>query len=403
MASLEQQFEQACAEGELPHAILLASNKSGSFKYEKTFGKRSLREGADQTPLALDAVMWIASCTKVMTSIAAMQCVERGQLSLDAPVYDILPELRDREIIDGFDDDGKPKLRKNTTPITLRLLLTHSSGIGYDEMSPVLMAWRKSVGQKPGGSTLEQRFTYPLLFEPGTQWMYGAGIDWAGRMVERVSNTRLQAYMEQHLWGPLGIKDLTFHLSSRPDLAARLTDMNGRREPGGKVQHMRSPFLFEDVVDDLGGQGVFGTAPELLKLVHGILACEDDERLLSRASLEQFFSPQLSAGARAALDKIMKAPPSEQIVPAAGYADETSIDWGLGGLLVTSDVPGWTRKGTLVWHGLPNLSWWVDREAGLSVVYASQLVPPSDPKVNEMEEVFAREIYKRYAAREQKL
>lgn len=92
----------------------------GSFKYERVFGKRSLREGGDQSPLQLDAVMWIASCTKVMTSVAAMQCVERGQLSLDEPVYDILPELRDLEILEGFDDDGKAKLRKNPTPITLR-------------------------------------------------------------------------------------------------------------------------------------------------------------------------------------------------------------------------------------------------------------------------------------------
>lgn len=64
--------------------------------------------------------MWIASCTKIMTSVAAVQCVERGQLSLDAPVYDILPELRDREILVGFDGDGKPKLKTNPTPITLR-------------------------------------------------------------------------------------------------------------------------------------------------------------------------------------------------------------------------------------------------------------------------------------------
>lgn len=403
MASLEERFEQACAAKDIPQAILIASDKKGSFKYERVFGKRSLREGGDQSPLQLDAVMWIASCTKVMTSVAAMQCVERGQLSLDAPVYDILPELRDLEILEGFDDDGKAKLRKNPTPITLRLLLTHSSGIAYDEMFPLVKQWKKSAGQKPGGATLEERFLYPLIFEPGTSWMYGAGIDWAGRMVERVSNTNLEAYMKQHIWGPLGIKDMTFHLSSRPDLAARMTDLSGRPQPGAKAQYMRSPFMAPDVVDDLGGHGIFGTAPELHKFVQALLLCEEDERLLKRATLEEFFSPSLTEGARKALNKIMKAPTDQRAVPAAGFAEETGLDWGLGGLLVTSDVPGWTYAGTQLWHGLPNLSWWVDRKAGLAVTYASQLIPPADEKAVEMEEMFAKEMYRRYAARQQKL
>ncbi|EKG13141.1 Beta-lactamase-related protein [Macrophomina phaseolina MS6] len=347
--------------------------------------------------------MWIASCTKVMTSLAAVQCVERGQLALDAPVYDILPELRHLEILDGFDDEGKAILRKNHTPITLRLLLTHSSGIAYDDMYPPLRAWRKSLGQKPGGSTLEQRFSYPLVFEPGTQWMYGAGVDWAGRMVERVTNMTLEGYMKQHIWGPLGIKDMTFHLSSRPDLAARLTDLSGRRRPQAKAQYMRSPFLFKDVVDDLGGQGVYATAQELHKFVHGLLTCEDDERLLKRAALAQFFSPSLTESARASLNKVMKAPADERVVSAAGFAEETGIDWGLGGLVLTTDIPGSMHAGTQLWHGLPNLTWWVDRKAGLCAVYASQLYPPADGKVVELQELFAREMYSRSGARQQKL
>ncbi|OMP86410.1 Esterase estB [Diplodia seriata] len=398
MASLEERFTQACDALELPNAVLISSNKSGSFRYEHAFGKRSLRQDGDQNPLDPDAVMWIASCTKAMTSVAAMQCVERGQLSLEAPVYDLLPELRDLEIIESIGPDGSVKTKKNPTPITLRHLLTHSSGISYDEMHPLLMAWRKATNTKPGGATLAERFTYPLIFEPGTAWMYGASIDWAGRLVERATGTRLEAYMQQHLWAPLGITDFTFHLRSRPDLAARMTDLSGRPKPGAPCVHMRSPFLFPDVVDDLGGQGVFGTPRELFKFVHALLLNEDDERLLKRSSFEQLFTPQLTPASRASLAAIMKAPDGERILPAAGFAPETDIDWGLAGLLVTTDVPGWTHAGTLLWSGLPNLNWWVDRKAGLAVVYASQLIPPADGKAVEMAELFAREMYKRYGA-----
>ncbi|OJD40655.1 beta-lactamase family protein [Diplodia corticola] len=406
MASLEETFQDACQARQLPNAVLISANKTGNFKYEQAFGKRSLLQDGDQSPVDPDSVMWIASCTKAMTSVAAMQCVERGQLSLDAPVYDLLPELRDLEIIESVDDDGNIKTKKNPTPITLKHLLTHSSGIGYDEMNPLLMAWRKATGTKPGGATLTERFTYPLLFEPGTAWMYGASVDWAGRLVERVTKTNLEAYMKQHLWAPLGITDFTFHLRSRPDLAARMTDLSGRPKPGAECVHMRSPFLFPDVVDDLGGQGVFGTPRELFKFVHALLlaANDGDERLLKRDTLEQLFTPQLTPSSRAALAAIMKAPEGERILPAASFAPETGIDWGLAGLLITTDVPGWTHAGTLLWSGLPNLNWWVDPKADLAVVYASQLIPPADPKAIEMGELFAREMYKRYgAAREKKL
>ncbi|KAB2579326.1 Acyltransferase LovD [Lasiodiplodia theobromae] len=403
MASFEEKLEQACQANDLPNAVLISSNKDGSFKYERVFGKRSLLEGGDQGPLDADAVMWVASCTKLMTSVAAMQCVERGQLSLEAPVYDLLPELRDLEILESIDDNGNIKTRKNPTPITLRHLLTHSSGIGYDEMHPILMAWRKASGTKPGGKTVEERFTYPLLFEPGTSWMYGASTDWAGKLIERATGTRLEAYMQQHLWAPLGITDMTFHLRSRPDLEARMTDLSGRPQPDAKCVHMRSPFLFPDMVDDLGGQGVYTTARELFKFVHALLL-DDDERLLKRASLDRLFSPHLDPPARASLNDIMKAPADRRTVPAAGYAPETVIDWGLAGLVVTNDVPGWTRAGTLLWSGLPNVNWWVDRKAGLAVLYASQLFPPADPKTVEMQELYAREMYKRYGVeREQKL
>lgn len=267
-------------------------------------------------------------------------------------------------------------------------------------MNPTLAAWRKSTGTKANADTIVERYNFPLIFEPGTKWMYGGGIDWAGKMVERVNdNTPLQAYMEKHLWAPLGIKDMTFHLASRPDLAARMTDMNMRDETlDNKVRHTQNPFLAPNAKDDFGGHGVFTTAPELHKFIHAVLRDEDDARLLKRATLEQAFSPQLTAPARASLNKALKKTGPDRFVLAAGYDESTDIDWGLLGLLVDSDVPGWTNKGTLVWHGLPNLSWWVDRKAGLAVTYASQLVPPADATTIDYEEMFAREMYKRHAA-----
>lgn len=101
-------------------------------------------------PLTTDTTFWIASCTKLLTTVAALQCVERGQLSLDEDVSSILPEWSAPDILIGFDDAGQPRLAKATKKITLRLLLTHSSGMGYDFLSPDLKRWREAQGEPPG-------------------------------------------------------------------------------------------------------------------------------------------------------------------------------------------------------------------------------------------------------------
>lgn len=102
--------------------------------------------------MTIDTTFWIASCTKLLTTIAALQCVEKGLLSLDADISNVLPEWEAPEILTGFDDAGEPQLKKATKHITLRQLLTHSSGMGYDFLSPGLAKWRQWKGEPIGAS-----------------------------------------------------------------------------------------------------------------------------------------------------------------------------------------------------------------------------------------------------------
>ncbi|KAK7533783.1 beta-lactamase/transpeptidase-like protein [Phyllosticta citribraziliensis] len=369
MVSLEETLEKACASGVIPGAVVIASNADGSFRYENVFGKRSVREGEDQSPLKKDAIMWIASCTKLLGTIAALQCVERGQLSLDAPVYDVLPEFKDVDIITGLDDDGKPQYKKHTTPMTLR----------------------------PGG-TIASRFYTPLVFEPGSGWMYGPGIDWAGKMVERVNgNTPLEAYMQQHIFGPLGIKDMTFDLSTRPDMAARMADMTQRDANSGKLKGSRRKMPFVGATEAMAGQGLFGCAPEYIRVLQSLL--RNDGKLLQPGSVDAMFIPNLSAPSKAGLNALLNS--SDYINNAMGGLPKgTDRDWGLGGLLNVNDVPGWRRAHSLSWGGLPNLTWWIDRKAGLCGMFAGQLVPEGDAKAQALAQAFEREMYKRAAVRQ---
>jgi CubicO group peptidase (beta-lactamase class C family) len=214
-------------------------------------------------PIELNTVMWIASCTKVMTSICALQLVERGLVALDDPVYKHIPELQSLTIIKSIDAaTGAPIEEKQSVPMTLRHLLTHTSGLAYDAIHPKLHAWLAYHKRQPSTSSklLERFGGYPLIAEPGESWSYGPSIDFVGLLIERISGQTLEAYMHANLWEPLGIKDMTFFpTSSRPDLKARLADMS-MRNAEGKVQYVDAPMPYQDsegadVQDCMGGQG----------------------------------------------------------------------------------------------------------------------------------------------------
>jgi CubicO group peptidase (beta-lactamase class C family) len=152
----------------IPGVVLLASSRDGKFQYSNSFGNLSIAD-ANSTPISADSPMWIASCTKLLTTIAALQCVERGLLALDADVSPILHELRDPDILTGFDARSQPTYVKAQNKITLRQLLTHSSGLVYDMFNPTIQQWRASQGQPiEPGVTIRERYLGALPYEPGT-------------------------------------------------------------------------------------------------------------------------------------------------------------------------------------------------------------------------------------------
>lgn len=319
-----------------------------------------MRSGADQSPLQLDTVMWIASCTKVVTSIAAMQCCERGLLSLDEPIYPVLPEFLGIPVIKGFNDDGSPILVPHKKTLTLRHLLTHSSGLAYDETHPKLLAWHDWHRTKPNRTnSVEARYGYPLVFEPGESWSYGAGIDWAGAAVERVNGgISLQQYFEENIFSRVGAQDIVFssHLHTRPDMEARKADMS-KRDPANptKVKRSNANLQFNERGGCLGGLGLFASPPEYLKIIRGLLTSDENQKLLKKESVDEFFRPCLSAKAKAALNEIMKFLEAREGM--GNIPESVTKDWGLGGIVNEGDVPDGRAASSMTWTGLPNLAW----------------------------------------------
>lgn len=410
-SSFEREFEAAIEAKDLPGATLVASDLTGKLQYWKSFGLQHL-DDANSRPLDANPVFWAASCTKLMTTVAAMQAVERGHFTLDEDVTRLLPEWKDVEIITGFEEGSdKPILVKNTTPITLRQMLTHSSGIAYDHFNPILQryrSWRNFPFSMKGAGRISENYFYPLTFEPGTAWEYGAGIDWAGIMTRRANGSiSLEDYMKKNIWEPLGMVDTTFHLETRPDMRARWVDM-ARREggsdpllgipsnPDGKIDKSSDRVWPDPIEYESGGAGAYTTPADYHKLLRSL--CANDGKVLKKETVDEMFKPQLSEASREKLNAFLSTPQMCLAVQSP-LVPGSELDWGLGGMLTVGPTTygmGPARsRGTMFWSGLPNLFWWMDGGAGLMGTYFSQLMPQGDTRTILMLRKFEVAMYER--------
>jgi len=159
--------------GAVPGVVAAVADREGVL-YEGAFGERALGSGNAMTT---DTVGWIASMTKAITSVAAVQCVERGHLKLDEPAKNICPELGHVGVLTGFDANGKPQTRPPKRDITLRQLLTHSAGFSYEIWNTDMQKVQAALEIPSVTECKNKALTLPLLFDPGEGWEYGINID----------------------------------------------------------------------------------------------------------------------------------------------------------------------------------------------------------------------------------
>lgn len=349
--------------------------------------------------------MWLASCVKLATTIAALQCVERGLFSLDstADIERLLPEWATPEVL-SFDEGGSPVLVPAKEKITLRRLLNHTSGLSYDFMPPLLQ-WRQSRGEEWQSmhSPISECFVHPLIFEPGSGFAYGPGLDVAGLMVARANECTLETYMRRNVFDILGMHDTSFHVSHN-NIRERLMPVSVRPAPNESLADsglsksiVKQPV---DAKDDYGGAGLFGTAEDYLKLLKSILC--DDGKLLTSQSVELMFTSSLSATSKASLHIGLSVPdmakwmiPGEPVVGAPGAGD---WDHGLGGLKGLHENDDGFEPLWLQWVGGPNLKWWIDRKGGTCGIFATQLWPMGEAKSAHLQKLFQKEMVKRFKA-----
>jgi CubicO group peptidase (beta-lactamase class C family) len=359
LSDIQAILDRAVADGAAPGLTAAVATPQGDAHFAA-----GVRGVDDPTPMRPDDVFWIASCTKAIASAAALQLVERGLADLDAPLGALIPALARPKVLDGFDADGTPRLRPARAPVTLRALLTHTSGLAYDFFSPDLTRYYAAAG----GSLLASATTDPVLaFDPGASWQYGIGIDAAGWLVEAVTGATLADYLAEHILGPLGMADTAFPAATP---AERLVGMHARGPDGGFVTADRFP----DSPTFHGGGGLNSTAPDYLKFLRAVMAA-NGAGVFGPATRAALREPAARVGAPG--DLTTAAPPlSHDFRPMPG----TPKTWTLGFLRNEAHVPGGRRSGSLAWGGLANCYYWADPESGVAGALFAQFLPFADPK-----------------------
>jgi methyl acetate hydrolase len=351
--------------------------------YQGAFGRRALPDGAAMTT---DTVFWIASMTKAITSTAAMQLVEQGKLTLDVPIADVLPELSAPQVLTGFGPSGEPVLRPTKRAITLRHLLTHTSGFVYD-------IWNAEMGRYmetkkiPGIISCQNAaLTLPLVFDPGDRWDYGIGTDWAGKAVERVSGQRLGDYFDEHLFGPIGMRDTGFKLTDWR--RSRLAGMHARGEDGTLA---RMDFeLPQEPEFQMGGGGLYGPASDYLAFQRVIL---NDGRANGRAVLKPETMRQMTTNAIGDLNVQRLKTVVPHLSHDAEFFPGMPKKWSTGFMISTEPVLGGRSAGSLAWAGLGNTYFWIDPANGIAGVILMQLLPFADPKALSVLDDFEKAVY----------
>ncbi len=305
---------------------------------------------------------FLASMSKAVTSVAAMVLVERGKLSLDAPLGALVEELVAPQVLEGFDAAGEPMLRPSRVAITLRHLLTHTAGFGYPFFDERILRW----------SQLRPPRRPVALFDAGTQWEYGINTDWVAKAVAAASGQAFEDFVHDAVLAPLGMTSTGYEF---PD--DRLS-VHARQPDGNFVTIQHEPPKNREFFQ--GGAGLCGDGPDYCRFLRMLLGAGalDGVQVLRPETVELLFSNQLP-GISPGLAAGPMRPVQPEITLAAELFPGMDAGWSLAGAINPKPLPTGRAAGSLTWAGIANTYFWADRENDLAGVVLMQFYPFADP------------------------
>jgi len=355
-AALGTFLEAAIDRGDVPGAVVLITGPDRVL-YHEAFGKMST---ATALEMKKDTIFNIASMTKAVTSVGVMMLVEEGKLGLDDEVSKYLPQFKAPQVLSKVDvAAGTYETRPATRPITIRQLLTHTSGIGYSWSDPGLAL----VQKKTGAADLD----LPLVNEPGAQWTYGASTRVLGMVIEKISGLTIDKYLEARILGPLGMKDTTYAVPSSK--TARVVSRNQRTD--GKIVEIPNPDPIPPTIR--GDGGLYSTAADYGRFVQMILNQGQlgGVRILKEQTVREMSRNQTG-------NVKVRLQPTAEPLRSKPYPLGAGEDvWGLGFQIAAPAKPAsnMRRPGSMNWAGINNTFYWIDPEKQIGVVVLMQILP----------------------------
>ena len=372
-AALDAFLKSRVAAGDAPAIVAMVVDRA-STRYTGAFGKASVASGRPVTP---DSIFRLASMTKPITTVAAMMLYEAGQLGLDDPVTKYLPEFARVRVLTTWHEDGTYASRPPARAITVRDLLTHTSGLAYSFVDPRLA--RLDDG---GKSELE----LPLLHDPGERFTYGPSTAVVGRIVEKISGQPLDVVFRTRIFDPLGMPDTFFTVPA--DKRERVVTAHARTAGGALHEAANPPALSAPA---RGDGGLFSTAADYARFMQVILnrGRLGPARLLKEQTVEMMTSNQI--GRLTIAEQPSVNPAFFRPFPIGAGKDT----FGFGFQIEARPASAGLRSvGSLSWGGVLNTHFWIDPQRGIAAVVLMQLLPYYDARAIAVLRGFEREVYK---------
>ena len=385
MAELDRIIAEAVAKQDAPFLVAMVGNREG-IAWSGVAGERSAGQAA-----GMDTVFRIFSMSKAVGSMAAMILMDRGLLSADASVESILPEFAEVRLLEGFGPDG-PRLRAPRTRATVRHLATHTSGLVYEFWNADMPRFMEASKAATVLSGLVSSLDYPLQFEPGTRWDYGIGIDWLGRVVEKVDGRRIDRFCREEIFDPLGMPDTRFEVE--PHMAGRLASVSIRGEDGRFANFELAPPSNPEFYGM--GHALYSTAPDYMRFLRMVLnqGALDGRRILGEAGIAAMLGNQIGdlpvVGLKSAVPAL-----SADLELFPGHRKSHSMAF----MRFEEDIPGMRSAGSQGWAGVLNSHYWFDPTANAIGLLMTQSLPFAEPRFMATYEKFEHATYRHLQAR----
>ncbi|HKU98660.1 MAG TPA: serine hydrolase domain-containing protein [Vineibacter sp.] len=379
MSTKDQVIATAVANQDVPFAVAMAGNASGII-YSGAVG-----EAAPGRKAAQDTVFRIFSMTKAVGTTAAMILVDRGKLDVETPVEELLPEFAKIQVIDGFDGD-KPVMRAPRRKATVRHLATHTSGLAYEFWNADVGKYMAATGHPSILAGTKAAMFYPMVCDPGTRWEYGIGIDWLGQIVEKIDGRRIDRFLQDEIFGPLGMTDTACEVLDH--MKDRLAAVSIRGEDGQFGPFEIAPPAQPEVYGM--GHTLYSTAPDYMKFLRLFLnkGALNGNRVLSEKGVERMLADHMNG---LTFDKMITVAPG--ITADVDLFPGTRKTHSFGFLRNEADIPGMRSAGSQSWAGVCNTHYWFDPKKDVAAVIMTQSLPFVEPPLMKTYEAYERAVY----------